>query len=185
MHAPARRNRTLLLAVATALHVAWVLLAPRPAISSDADSYQQLATHLADGGGYVADGHLITNYVPGYPGFLAGIYAIFGHNPIVGYVANALLVVAAAVGLGLLADRAFGRRCGWIAGAIVAGYPALFFYAATMNAECLVVALATLFFAATGLAVSSAVQLLVRPEPPKAVRKRRARTQLRACSPPS
>jgi 4-amino-4-deoxy-L-arabinose transferase-like glycosyltransferase len=179
MHAPARRNRTLLLAVATALHVAWVLVAPRPAISSDADSYHQLATHLAEGGGYVADGHVITNYVPGYPIFLAGIYAVFGHNPLVGYLANALLVVGAALAVALLAERAFGRGRGWMAGALIAGYPALFMYSATMNAECLVVALSALFFAATGLAVSSAGQLLVRPEPPNAVRKRRARTQTR------
>lgn len=163
MHPPARRNRLLLLAAATALHVGWVLLAPRPAISSDADSYQQLATHLAEGGGYVADGHVITNYVPGYPGFLAGIYAVFGHNPVVGYLANALLVVGAAIAVGLLGARAFGRR-GWLAGALIAGYPALFLYSATMNAECLVVALAALFFAATGLAVSEA-----RPAPTQAL----------------
>ena len=65
---------------------------------SDTRDYHELARSLASGQGYVqvyeggrAEYRGLTFHafrMPGYPAFLAGLYSLFGWDPMVGYAAN-------------------------------------------------------------------------------------------------
>ncbi|HEY2903308.1 MAG TPA: glycosyltransferase family 39 protein [Polyangia bacterium] len=107
-----------LVAIATALRVAWVLLVPTRPVG-DFALYVESAAHLLSHGAF--DPAFI--YMPGYVVALAGVQALGG-----GLLA-AKLLGAAVGGLGAwpvagLAARLFDRRAGWVAGALYAGWPA-------------------------------------------------------------
>jgi hypothetical protein len=103
-----------LLAVALALRLWLVSQATWLPVSDTAD-YHQLARSLANGDGYIQAyegsrpeyrGLTFRAFrMPGYPALLAGLYSVFGWNPMVGYAAN----VACELGTQLLV-LALGRQ---------------------------------------------------------------------------
>ncbi len=111
-----------LLAVALRAYGVWA----HPAVPvGDADDYNQLATRLVEGRGYVnAAGRPTAWRPPAYPVFLAGIYKIAGVD-----VQRATMVQVILGGLTVLMLTALAAMIlGWpralIAGAIAAVYPA-------------------------------------------------------------
>lgn len=95
--------------------------------SADAADYHRLAEGLARGAGYVGETGAPTAWrPPGYPAFLAAVYAAFGPS-----VRAATLVQAALGALTVLLLAAFarmvaGRREGLVAGLVAAVYPGFF-----------------------------------------------------------
>jgi hypothetical protein len=86
-----------LLAVALALRL-WLVSQATWLPVSDTHDYHQLARSLANGDGYVQayegsrpeyQGLTFRAFrMPGYPALLAGLYSVFGWDPMVGYAAN-------------------------------------------------------------------------------------------------
>ncbi|MCC6521096.1 MAG: glycosyltransferase family 39 protein [Polyangiaceae bacterium] len=122
------------------LVVAWA--APRFPPVADGAIYHDIAARIASGSGYVAawpDGtiHAAGHYPVGYPGALAGLYALFGATPLVAMLLNALLgalCVAAVHRLLVPLDR--GRtRAALLGAALVAVHPGLVAYTPALMAE--------------------------------------------------
>ncbi len=98
--------------IALVLRVAFVLWAPAGLVS-DADYYHGHALALMNGNGYTnADGSPAILWMPGWPAFLAGLYAIFGPAVRVAQFANALLGAGTAAIVCALGSRLFDRRTG-------------------------------------------------------------------------
>lgn len=115
-----RRALAAVLSVALALRlgVAWSWAPP---IEADAASYEGLATRLLAGEGYVSsDGEPTSWRPPGYPAFLAGVYAVAGESPAAIRTVQAgvgTVGVALTYGIGALAA---GPSVGLAAAALVA-----------------------------------------------------------------
>lgn len=122
-------------ALAAALRLALVALAPGvPA--SDGRAYHQYALIWLDAGAYQnLDRSPAIRWMPGWPGLLAGLYAVFGREPRVGMLANALLDAGTAALIALLGLRLWDRRTGALAGALYALWPGVAAYAATLFCE--------------------------------------------------
>src|SRR5262245_18474410 len=58
----------------------------------DALEYHNLALNMLAGKGYTLDGAQIVNRAPAYPVFLALVYAVFGQQPAVARIVQALLI---------------------------------------------------------------------------------------------
>lgn len=69
---------------------------------------------------------------PGYPYFLAGVYAVFGANPWSGIILQSVLGVATLVFTVLLGKELFDLRTGVIAGLLVAVTGPLYFFEAKL-----------------------------------------------------
>jgi 4-amino-4-deoxy-L-arabinose transferase-like glycosyltransferase len=107
----------MLLRFAVALRVA-----PYPERYSARDPYQELAWSLLAGRGFVAPGQdlPVTPFTPGYPLFLAGIFAATGGSALAALLANAIL---ACLTIGLvfaIGVRLLGPRGGLVAAALYA-----------------------------------------------------------------
>ena len=164
-----RRDLLLLLTLALAVRTAFVAWAPGVAVG-DGLFYDMHARALLAGHGYVnPDGSPGIRWMPGWPGLLAFLYAIFGATPKVGMFANAVLGAATCGLLAALGARLFDARTGVIAGLFYAVWPGVVYYSATLMTETLfgfllvstllLLAIAgearpqrDLWFAATGLA---------------------------------
>lgn len=85
----------LLIGLLTVVRVAWILLVPTQPTSDNA-AYHGLATRLVETGAYDTAKHR-AYWPPGYPVFLAGLYAVFGSSVLVAKLGN--LVLAASVDL--------------------------------------------------------------------------------------
>ncbi len=132
-----RRTAAGVFALALAARLSLVLLAPGVP-TGDGFIYQQYARAIAAGDGYVnLDGSPAIMWMPGWPGFLAGIYSVFGTDPKIGMIANALLGAATAVVLATLGTTLLSRRIGALAGGLYAVWPGLVFYCATLYTETL------------------------------------------------
>lgn len=85
------RVRAVLLFVAavTLLRLAWVLLVPTQP-TSDHAVYHGLAVRLAETGVYDTEKHR-AYWPPGYPAFLAALYAVFGPAVLIGKLGNVVL----------------------------------------------------------------------------------------------
>ena len=135
------RALLLVFGIALVLRVAFVLWAPAGLVS-DADYYHGHALALMNGNGYTnADGSPAILWMPGWPAFLAGLYAIFGPAVRVAQFANALLGAGTAVIVCALGSRLFDRRTGWVAGILWAIWPGVLFYTAVLFSEVLFAAL--------------------------------------------
>jgi 4-amino-4-deoxy-L-arabinose transferase-like glycosyltransferase len=121
----------------------------------DSVFYHQAARALAAGRGYVSPwtGEDTALFPPGYPFFLAGLYAIFGAEPQVGESANVLLG-AATCGLAFaLGGLLFGWRAGLAAGLMLTFFPGQALFVPALMSEGL---FTFLFVAALLLAVLAA-----------------------------
>lgn len=128
-------------------------LAVPPALTfvDDASQYSALATSLVQHGVYALDGvHPFFEREPGYPVFLAALYAVFGvetRGAI--YVAQALLVLAGALCLRRELEVLFSRRASLLFLGLVLLHPAVLHVVLTPLREALALALAMFFTAWT------------------------------------
>ncbi len=111
----------------------------------DGKEYDALGLSLAEGSGYAQNQSPDTYRPPGYPLFLAAVYALFGHSIAVVKILQSILDAATCVMILLIGERLFTRRVGVIAGAIAAVYPFLIVYTGFVLSETLFVFLSTVF----------------------------------------
>lgn len=103
--------------------IVWSRLANPYEIHGDALLYDEIARSILSGGGFAHAGHLTGIVTPGYPLFLAGVYAVAGHGTFGVAIVQALLGAATAGLIALIAFRLAGPRSAYAAGAMAALYP--------------------------------------------------------------
>jgi 4-amino-4-deoxy-L-arabinose transferase-like glycosyltransferase len=111
--------------------------------------YDAIAWNLAQGHGFSQSAtppHLpTTRVVPGYPLFLAAVYAVAGHTPAAAVLAQVLLELGTIYLVYLCATQVFDTRTGLLAAALAALCPALAGYASWLLTETLFTFLLVLF----------------------------------------
>ena len=170
--------RALLLIAAAALlvRVGYVLSGPGSPVTGDSAGYHSYAVHLLDSGVYVNDEGERASRPPGYPLFLAGVYAVFGSSTAAAVAIQCLLGALTCVLIALLAggilQPPWPLACGWAA----VLYFGLFSPPAFLLTECLFSFLLALAFVALHrgswpggrrafvFGASLAAAFLVRPE---------------------
>jgi 4-amino-4-deoxy-L-arabinose transferase-like glycosyltransferase len=124
---------------------------------SDAHEYVLLGQHLLAGKCYClwGDAHPTTYRSPGFPLFLAAVFAVAGPtNTLAARLALSVVGAGTCVLTSLIARDLFGPRAALPAGLIAATYPQLFINDAWLNSE----SLATFLFAASCLAIMRVVK---------------------------
>jgi 4-amino-4-deoxy-L-arabinose transferase-like glycosyltransferase len=111
----------------------------------DGKDYDALALSLAGGTGYAIDHIPNTFRPPGYPLFLAAVYALAGHSYAVVKVLQSLIGALTCVLVVMIGERLFSKRTGVIAGVIAAVYPFLVLYSGFLLSEILFVFLSMAF----------------------------------------
>lgn len=140
-----------LLALAVRLFAATAYYEPQP--SADAADYHRLAAGVAGGAGYVNEAGSPTAWrPPGYPFFLAAVYAVFGPDVRAATLAQAVLGALTAVLLAIFAGQVAGRREALLAGLLAAVYPGFFWLPRLLLSENL-----ALFLVAAGLCVAASL----------------------------
>jgi hypothetical protein len=123
-----------IVALALAVRLAFLLAFPRP-LASDARDYDALAWTLTTTGHYaVADGTPTAYRAPGYPAFLAAIYAAVGRHPEAAKAAQAALDALTALLLYALLSRR-SRAAALIAGLAWAVFPAAVLFSGQLFSE--------------------------------------------------
>jgi len=118
---------------------------PGFALFPDGEEYDALARSLAAGTGFEVDHAPNTFRPPGYPFFLAAIYALGGLSyPAVKIVQSAIGALTCVIIL-LIGERLFSRRVGVIAASIAAVYPFLVVYTGFLLSETVFVFLSSVF----------------------------------------
>jgi 4-amino-4-deoxy-L-arabinose transferase-like glycosyltransferase len=121
--------------LAVAVRLAWVLAHPN-AQYSDSVWYDGAAARLVEHGQYGLDGPSAW-FPPGYPFFLAAIYAVTGHVQLAGKIGNALLGGGIAAFTYLLARSFTTRSTALVSGLLVAVWPDLVFQASILSSDLL------------------------------------------------
>jgi 4-amino-4-deoxy-L-arabinose transferase-like glycosyltransferase len=100
-----------LLLAALVIRVAVVLATPDQTLIHDAIDYDLHAASIAAGDGFALSyGRPTAFRPPAYPIFLAGVYAVFGHDIQAARVANAFVGTGIVALIGLIAFQLWGRR---------------------------------------------------------------------------
>lgn len=103
---------------------------------SDANAYYEGAMGLAQGEGYLLEGKPSAYWPVGYPGFLAGMFKLFGAGVLAGQLANAALAVGTMILTYRLALLMFSSRTiANAALALTALNPNQVFYSAVLMSE--------------------------------------------------
>lgn len=121
-----RRALVPVLVLGIAIRIAWVAAFP-PEQFSDGAAYVRLAKGIVEAGEYIdhADGIPVRAFrPPGYPAFLAPLYALLGDRPWIPALANVLLYLASAILLHDLGVRLSGPRAGRLAAILLTVWPA-------------------------------------------------------------
>lgn len=116
-------------AASLAIRVLWASLAESTPVSDFAE-YDQLARRWLEHGAYDS-----ARRPPGYPGFLAAVYACFGETWRAAYVAQAVVGAATSALIVWLASRMVAARTALIAGALHAVWPTTLAYVAVLASE--------------------------------------------------
>ena len=108
--------------------------------TADGTYYHRLAQRIASGDGYTwlwPDGVVThaAHYPVGYPGMLAGPYALFGGSPTVAMVVNAVVGALGCWAIHAVTRRHVGRRTAAVAGMLAAFHPALVLYTPALMTE--------------------------------------------------
>jgi 4-amino-4-deoxy-L-arabinose transferase-like glycosyltransferase len=111
----------------------------------DGKAYDALGWSLANGSGFRQHHAPDTSHPPGYPFFLAAVYALFGHSYAAVKILQSIIGALVCVMVMVLGERLFTRRVGMIAGALAAGYPFLVIYTGFMLSEGLFIFLSMVF----------------------------------------
>jgi 4-amino-4-deoxy-L-arabinose transferase-like glycosyltransferase len=147
-----RRVVGLLLALALIVRLGYVAATPGYQANNDAHNYDVHARSIAAGHGFARIGSGPSGQTafrpPGYPYFLAGVYALSGVERAkpetryrAGRVANALVGTAIVALIGVLSIQLFGRRVALAAMALGAVYLPLILVGGTLMSEPLFTAL--------------------------------------------
>ncbi|MBI5711341.1 MAG: glycosyltransferase family 39 protein [Candidatus Eisenbacteria bacterium] len=123
------------LAVALAARLALVLVTPREILWPDGSEFEAVARSLLGHQGY----GLQTLRPPGYPTFIALVYALLGPGLIGLRIVEACVGTAAVGVIGLVGASLFGPLAGFVAMAIAAVHPVLAFLPSTQFSENLLV----------------------------------------------
>jgi hypothetical protein len=152
-----RRRRLLLAALFLLAFVVRLYAAAGYAVepTADAADYHRLAVGLAAGRGYVSEDGLPTAWrPPGYPAFLACVYAAAGPSVGAAAAAQAALGALTALLLAAFGGAVAGRREGLLAGLLAAVYPGFFWLPRLLLSENLALfLLPAALWAAAALAV--------------------------------
>jgi 4-amino-4-deoxy-L-arabinose transferase-like glycosyltransferase len=122
-------------AVALLARLVFVAATPPSVMWLDAREFEAIARSLLEHGSY----GLQTARPPGYPTFIAAVYAVFGKQLLTLRIVEALLSTLATILIGLIGARAFGRTAGLISAAFAALHPVLAFLPSTQFSENLLV----------------------------------------------
>lgn len=114
--------------------------APRFPPAADGTFYDTVARRIAVGEGYTwlwPDGAVTyaAHYPVGYPALIGALYAVFGANPAVAMVFNALLGATAVVATYWLGAEFAARRWACVAAAVAALHPSLVLYTPAIMTE--------------------------------------------------
>ncbi|TFG88512.1 MAG: hypothetical protein E4H17_02230, partial [Gemmatimonadales bacterium] len=116
--------------LALLIRLAYVLTLQPRLFWFDGEHYSRLATGLLEHGSYLNDrGRPSAYWPPGYPLFMAAVYAFFGVNIVAVRVAQCLLGAATVAVVHRIARRVLDRNGAWLAALATALYP-LFIYSA-------------------------------------------------------
>lgn len=123
--------------LAAALAVRFIMLIiDTPPLRSDSLTYHKLAMSILSGE-YARDGNPTAFVVPGYPLFLAGIYALFGSGETAVRIVQSVLDVATALLFYLICRKIFDKRNAFIALVIFAFFPSNILYTQAILTETL------------------------------------------------
>jgi hypothetical protein len=123
------RLLTILSVLALALRVGYVLTEPERLVFPDEAAYQQVARNILSGEGAQLSPEAIALRPPGYPVFLAGIYAVMGRESLRAvWLLQAVLSALVVWQVFALAGRVFGSNAGLLAAALVAVDPFQIFF---------------------------------------------------------
>lgn len=113
----------------------------------DEDLHWQIATNLVEHGEYATDDGRRAARMPLYPLFLT-LFSAAGESGVAAarYSQAAISALATPVGV-LLAMRGFGKRCGWIAGVLLACDPFSIYFCAKLLTESLFTTVAVILVA--------------------------------------
>lgn len=118
------------------LGLGFTLLHPHVPLTADAAVYDTLARGILENGAFEdPPGKPTAHRMPGYPLFLAAIYALGGTAPVVPRLVQVLLGATGPVGLFLLARRIFGPLPAVITAVLAVIDPFLIFYDYQLWAE--------------------------------------------------
>lgn len=93
-------------------------------IPRDIDGYDELATNVLGGKGFVRGGKPTSFHEPFYPFFLAGIYYVFGHNYLAVQIIQCLLGAIMCIIIYSIAGMLFNQQVAFVSATIAAFYPA-------------------------------------------------------------
>ncbi len=128
-------NRTLLVifALGLALRLLVAVSLENKIYWEDGFDYDKLAIRLLEGKGYVtAEGIATAFRAPAYPYFLAGVYAIFGHDFVVVRIIQSLIDSLILLVIFVIARLLFNKSVAIISALIYAIYPLLIYSANTL-----------------------------------------------------
>ncbi|MFZ0041540.1 MAG: glycosyltransferase family 39 protein [Solirubrobacteraceae bacterium] len=134
-----------ILAIALVLRLTVVAVTWDTPVTLDPQDFSRTAASIAQGHGYppsnrAPGGGASAFRPPGYPVFLAGVYAIAGRTaPAAGRLAGAFLGTLSVTLIGLIALRLWGRRVGMLALGIAAAAPPLVILSTALISEALFV----------------------------------------------
>ena len=143
---PSRAGRTLrsgdaawvagLTLLALVIRVIWVLAIDRPNPAFGDESYYLIVGQaLADGEGYTFFGEPTVLWPPVYPSLLAGVFLVFGVEPVAAQLVNAVLGALVVPLAYVTARSAFGRPAAIVAGALVAVMAGTVFFTEMLMSE--------------------------------------------------
>lgn len=131
---------SVIMLIGLVLRIWWVLSVDTQPVS-DFLLYHQGALSIISGGGFRIHGYLSAYEPIGYPGFLAGLYYIFGANIMAAKIANILLSGMMLALVYYIAGRCFSKKAGFIAMFLCAVLPVLIIYNSVLSTEVLFTAL--------------------------------------------
>ncbi|MDR0406287.1 MAG: glycosyltransferase family 39 protein [Clostridiales bacterium] len=134
-----------------AYHVNFTNLHLGTELGHDEYYYSQMAVNLVERGvfGYMTDGEPNAYVTPGFPLFLALIYAVFGHGARSVLYVKIIQAVLSAISIFLvflIGKKISDRLTGLIAAVMVAFYPPLIFYSRFLLTETLYIFMFLLYF---------------------------------------
>jgi 4-amino-4-deoxy-L-arabinose transferase-like glycosyltransferase len=134
----------LIVAVALVARLVFVAVTPPVLIFPDGREYAAVARSLLEGHGFGAQ----TLRPPGYPAFIALVWALTGRSLVALRIVEAVLGALTVALIGQFGMGWFGRRAGLLAAALAALHPVLAFLPATQYSENLIVLVCVLGYGA-------------------------------------
>jgi len=138
MNAIFRNKLFIVLLLALALRLFFVFAYPQLPVTSDASGYDRLGMNIAQGRGFLNErGVEAEGRAPGYPLFLAGIYATLGHSYNYVRLFQVFFSMLSILLIYLLARDIFGDQVALISACIAGIYPPFISYSGLLLTECI------------------------------------------------